>query len=73
MKDKLSNPAEVTAADLTAIRGFLKDNGITALPVDGRPLKELADAAERFDVLPFPSTVSLLPPDDPAVKDVDTA
>ena len=72
MKDKLSNPSEVTAADLTAIRGFLKDNGITALPVEGKPLKELADAAESF-TLPFPSSISLLPPDDPAVKGVDTA
>lgn len=66
MKTKLDSPSEVTAADLNAIRGFLKDNGITAIPVEGSPLKELADKVDGF-VLPFPVSGSLLPEDDPAV------
>ena len=66
MKMKLDNPSEVTAADLNAIRGFLKDNGITALPVEGSPLKELAEKAENF-TFPFAVASSLLPEDDPAV------
>lgn len=67
MKEKLDDSANVTAADLNAIRGFLKDNNITALPVAGSPLKELADKVEEFDKFPFAVSGSILPADDPAV------
>ena len=66
------NGGEVTAADLNAIRGFLKDNGITALPVEGSPLGKVADAlgaatGERY-AFPFAPSGAILDKDDPAVK-----
>ena len=71
MKDKLdSNPEDITAADLNAIRGFLKDNGITAVPAEGSPLGKLADKVRELDSRDFPFAVpasSLLEADDPAV------
>lgn len=76
MKDKLNHPEEVTAADLTAIRGFLKDNNITAIPVDGSALGELVQKEQetRYD-FPFApdGAGSLLPDADPAVRKVEQA
>lgn len=68
MKDKLKKPEEVTAADLNAVLGFLKHNGITALPVKGSPLKDLADQASDTFEFPFAVNGKILAKDDPAVR-----
>lgn len=39
---------EVTAADLSVIRQFLKDNGITADPNTSEPLKNIVDEIPDF-------------------------
>ena len=65
---KLKAPSEVTAADIQAYRGFLKDNGITSLRRPGNKLDEAASAAEEFEEFPFAVPAPVLPKDDPAVK-----
>lgn len=71
MKHKLQDKENVTAADLNAVLGFLKHNGITAVPAKNSPLGDLAEAAEQAGhtiKFPFPASAgSLLPEDDPAV------
>lgn len=48
LRSRLKSP-DVTAADLNVIRAFLKDNNITAVPVQGSPLGNLLDAIPHFD------------------------
>lgn len=61
---------EITAADLNAIRGFLKDNNVTALPAEGSPLGAMKEALEQspysFPFAPRPQG-TILDPDDPVV------
>ena len=70
MKKKLKD-GTATAAVYQAIRGLLKDNGITAMNIPGSPANELAEElAKKAPVGEFPFAVDgpLLTPDDPAVK-----
>jgi len=65
-----NSPSDVTAADIQAIRGFLKDNGISSVRRPGNSLDRAAGAVESMDEGGFPFAVSgkILSEDDPAVK-----
>jgi hypothetical protein len=48
LKDRIES-GEATAADLSVVRQFLRDNNIDAIPNEGSPLDDLRNA------LPFPT------------------
>lgn len=72
LETKLKNPESITAADIQAVRAFLKDNGITSMLAEEGPLRRVTDATESLepDTPQFPFAVpnSVLPADDPVVK-----
>lgn len=51
----LKDPAKRGPGLYEAIRRFLADNDITALPIAGSALGDLKDEAQKSDSLPFPS------------------
>lgn len=70
LKKKVES-GKLTAADVQAIRGILKDSGISAINMPGSPTQELAEAiTKKVEAGEFPFAVNgpLLAPDDPAVK-----
>lgn len=50
--EMLKNPKDLTAAELSVIVKFLKDNDITALPAKGSKMGRLANKVAQ--ILPFP-------------------
>lgn len=75
MLNILRNPEGVSAADLNAIRGFLKDSGVNAIPVPGSPLGDLVEEVRKQAEYPFAVPGDILEVDDPVVtrKKVDPA
>lgn len=65
MLARLESGDPLSAPEMGAISKFLKDNGITALPVAGTPLAELSDKVINF---PFPAG-GPPPGEDPAFRE----
>lgn len=48
LRDRIAN-GTATSGDLSVARQFLRDNGIEAQPVEGKPLADLAASLPVFD------------------------
>jgi hypothetical protein len=74
MKSALQEPESVTPGVMQAVRAFLHDNHVTAVPVEGSALGGLVDQAneslaDEF-VVPFTVKGKLLAADDPVIVNV---